>query len=219
MTLFEPCLWHQLLSAHFQDAFVKCKEILYSEIKWLDVLHPRVKHSFSTELTKSYAVWWIAMIHEMWHVSSAITLEILGLLVWNKRKEYKSIYCRVFQQKVSRAFPHVLFLHKRHFLSQKLSCLGLHSVPKICVEISLHWSNPAAEEEQVKKNREKQQWSGNFAEWKLLICSRSIIKASGMGMLQSRLLKAGQCPGSLYLSLSDPFRFLPLKGRFSKWHF
>lgn len=99
MRLFEPCLWHQLASAHFQGIFIECKEILYREIKWSDVLHSQLKHGFSTELTKSCAVWWIAMIHEMWQVSLAITLEILGLLVWNKRKEYKSIYCRVFQQK------------------------------------------------------------------------------------------------------------------------
>ena len=137
MRLFEPCLWNQLVPAGFSDVFIECKEILYSELKWSDVLHSQEKCSFNTALARCCAMWWIDMIHEMWHVSFFENNVrnpwlILGLLVWKKRKEDKSVYCRKFsKKKIRELLPHMLLLHNWHFLSQKL----LVSWSSFCAQI------------------------------------------------------------------------------------
>lgn len=63
MRLFEPCLWNQPVSTGFCDVFLECKEILYSELKWSDVLCSQEKSSFSTDLTRCCAMWWIDTMH------------------------------------------------------------------------------------------------------------------------------------------------------------
>lgn len=120
-----------------EDVLLECKEILYSELKWSDVPHLQVKCSFCIDLTRCSAMWWIDVIHEMWHVSVKIMLKILilGLLVWNKTEEEKIGYCRKISNKHKKgAFVTCYFNITNPFFPRSFWFLGPHSVWKLCDE-------------------------------------------------------------------------------------
>lgn len=61
--LVYEALWALLVSTGLCDVFLERKEILYGKLKWSDVPCSQEKSSFSTDLTRCCAMWWIDTIH------------------------------------------------------------------------------------------------------------------------------------------------------------